>query len=349
MMQQIAVGMALALDIQCAGAESQTYGPLCNEMDASGIIQKVIDTQPIVHFPTCNGCIQINAAALQFSVDHRPVTLEGEGWSSAGAQPLGGTGWNCTNVKGTVLQITGQSDGIDFSAPNYNQNIVIKNLAILGPGTGQSIGINFGTSSAAYIHLDNVLVANFSTCYLMNNTLSSAFYDIHASGCGTGVSLTGADSDLNFYRVDAEGNGVGFNVGAGSGIRLYGGLLQANQIGLKIAPTAFAATALTFDGLWTEANSVNSILIDTTLQPVTGLTIANSRCSDSGSSVIVLQGGKTIALTHLHDLYCAGASVMLPAYMNHAHIEDVDLAALIDNSSCATLINTPLANKLGNC
>lgn len=334
------------------GVNVKQFGALCDGItDDSIAIQAAVDSLPnpvggSVYFPACVHPYIVNANAITTRYNHQPITFYGDGWSSVDCSPFGMSSWLTLNdVTGTLIRVTGTTDGFFFGAPLYNQNYVFRDLAIVGPGTGTSKGINFGgplPSTATYITLQNILVANFSSCVYRTASDSDTFINLNVRGCGIGVDQNFGGTDHNFYRLVAECNGVGVVI-AGPGQHIYGGLIQGNTVtGIHVAGNAGAINAVSIDGVWFEANTGGGVLLDTSAFGITNFSISNSRSSAAGDGIVFTGTAANVNTPTFRNLAFGSAAMTLPNIVLNAVVENSFFASFTDNSNtsfCATLIN----------
>ncbi len=188
------------------------------------------------------------------------VTLAGVGWDCGATQaPFGDATWeDFTRFKGSVLISTAtEGAGISVSSPG-NTNVFIRDLLILGPGSGDSSGVLLGESVASNKgviggEVNNVMVANFATCWDLRFVLDCTFISLRARGCEVGFSLSETTNQNVFVNTEVQFSEVdAILLDESGGNVFYGGLLQniSGTAGVRIATPGELNT---FDGFWCEA------------------------------------------------------------------------------------------------
>jgi hypothetical protein len=240
------------------------------------------------------------------------VILQGQGWSSSVVAPFGNSQWTTANsVVGTVLLVSGSNDAVDLGC--RTQGFIMRDLAIVGPGTGTSNGYSFPTSGSCgvgYNQADNVLIANFGTGWNLPQGVSNKFGYIAARGNGNGVSINGANTDLDITRLELQANTTAWNQLQGSGIHVHSGLVQANTNGLLIAPTIYAIAGLSLENIWFEDNTNYGMKFDATAGTINDIQIAHDRCSSGGDGIVFAGANSLARFTFDSDNFgCAGMTV----------------------------------------
>lgn len=232
--------------------------------------------------------------------------LLGQGWNSIVNDVFGGTGpssWpTLNNHCGSVIyQKTAGQDGIDLGvAATQAAPYFVRDLMILGPGSGVSSGIamgkpgSFGTPAS---HLENILIADFAVGLQLNNTEDSGFYDLRTRGCSNGiVASTLPSNQNNFYNLECNTDTQCVNwQSSGDTNNFFGGLVQnATLAGFifgagiqnsSIIGFHFENTSMTNDGIQINGSSANG----------TSNVITGNRFADAASSTdIHLTGSQAI-------------------------------------------------------
>lgn len=136
------------------------------------------------------------------------ITLLGNGWRNFANAAFGSATWNNTaQYAGTVLQSTATSgSAITFSSGQVYSGMWLKNLMVLGPGSGTSVGVTIGSASVGVVDsgINNVLVANFATGYSLLFNEECSYYDIRARGCSTGLNLDQNTNQNVFVNVEVQ-------------------------------------------------------------------------------------------------------------------------------------------------
>lgn len=132
-------------------------------------------------------------------VNDRAAFLEGSGYhiQRDGTGTFGdNANYNdVTKITGTVLRCTATSgDSINHVDTITHTGGGISNMAILGPGSGTTVGVRIGrdTPSVKAViapEYSNVLVCNFATGYVMHHVNEGRFYSLNVRGCTKALSL----------------------------------------------------------------------------------------------------------------------------------------------------------------
>jgi hypothetical protein len=162
------------------------------------------------------------------------VPIVGLGFSNSVQAAFGNPEWkNPTKFKGSVLVSSASSgDAVSFGIAGTNHQFRIRDLMILGIGSGSATGLHLLRSVGS--DLQNVLVANFSRGWHMENVQSSAFFHPQARGCSTSFRWDGSITSNNnaVYAVEAQDyTVVGIDIANSAQVNHFGGLVQDGQGG----------------------------------------------------------------------------------------------------------------------
>lgn len=291
--------------------------------DDSAAIMAAVNALPAgggtVHLPA--GTYRTLAAINPGS---KAVILQGEGWAATPVTWFGDNAqWLAPGaVRGSVIQCAGSNDGIRISAAGVYQGLHLRDMAILGPGVGTSVGVNFDAPNSQYCSLDNVACFNFSKGIRFANTMSGCSRRLHAWGCETGIVIDGTITDMHLDYVAVQRCGVGLLGLQGSLVEISGGLVQANTLGVKLAPTP-SLTVWHLDGLWFEANQT-AFQVDTAQGAITTLTLTASRWSDEGAQQICFVGNQTCNFFTLAGNHGGGVDVVIPQHCPNFRHEPIN-------------------------
>jgi hypothetical protein len=145
-------------------------------------------------------------------------TLRGAGFSWARSSLLGfgdASHQSTSNIRGTVLRSTlttaatpaVQLGGV-VAEPGF-----LRDLAVVGPGSGTSIGIAAGTSTQSLIEggIFGVAVTNFATG-LKGQNVNECRFSVSAYGCITGADLGAAVNNNHFDLLDVQRCTTGLDI-----------------------------------------------------------------------------------------------------------------------------------------
>lgn len=202
------------------------------------------------------------------------ITLLGEGWEHRTNAAFGEALYlDEDRMAGTILLCTATSGaGITFSSGGgATRRPVVKHLAVIGPGTGTSIGLQIGVNGSgtgvAQAHIEDVLVANFAVGADLDLCYDGTFSGLRFRGCSTGITLTQANQN-DFYNLEVQYSSVHSVDGTVNAAVncFYGGLLQ------NISGTS----GMTFAG---EANHVTGFYVEAASPPTDIFVLDGTNCS----------------------------------------------------------------------
>lgn len=107
---------------------------------------------------------------------------------------------------GTVLRSTATSGVAITHLGSTHFQGGVRDLILIGPGSGTSVGIAIGSSSIAVLRgiYSNVMVCNFATGVTMEQNNECSFYDLATRGCTTGVEFVADVNSNQFYGLDVQ-------------------------------------------------------------------------------------------------------------------------------------------------
>lgn len=271
------------------------------------------------------------------------VHLMGQGWSTLVGDVFGHANWLAANaIKGTVLKFTNTSgNALHINATNHRGS-QISNLAILGPGSGTSVGLNYNASASATLQnrTHNIFIANFSKGVRFNNTFDNTHYDLHVWGCTDALfyESAGATTDQLFVRPDLQVNTTAINGQGGAQQHFIGGLIQSNTNGLKIVPGAAGGiTGWHIDGAWFESNTT-ALEMNAATGPIQNVTLSRNRFAANPDAWVFGTSG-TLTGIHFFNNHAAGVNVTLPSNMSAVVMVNDRVEVFTDNSQGASLIS----------
>jgi hypothetical protein len=145
--------------------------------------------------------------------------LLGSGWYVARdtMTTFGNAGYaSTTNLQGTVLVSTATTGNAitHVDAANHVGGY-ISDLALVGPGTGTSVGIMLGQNTPTVRAVikpvyRNVFVANFATGVTFYHVNEGSFYDLVIRGCTKAASAVDDLNNNTFVTLDMQQVGTGF-------------------------------------------------------------------------------------------------------------------------------------------
>lgn len=195
--------------------------------------------------------------------------IVGEGWGCIGQATFGNEEWDSlTYCNGTMLICTSTAlNAITFGTAANNWGAQLKDVLLVGPGSGTTIGINASISGGAtytmqneYKFLDNVGVVNFYIGILFDNFITGSCYDVIVRGCNTGINFghTTLCTDMKMYNVEVQSCVIGMDLEAMDMLNIYGGLVQNNTTGIRFNPRYDEAICgILLSGIWFKANTAS--------------------------------------------------------------------------------------------
>ena len=247
-----------------------------------------------------------------------PCTLRGVGGSSLNSSPFGG-GWLNSGSFGTVLMSSAISgSALTFDHPNNSYSYNLRDLMLLGPGVGTSIGVSLGSSRASVQNRwDNVYICNFFQGLAFNSVMDSTFTHIRTNGCVTG-GVIGLNSNQNVWdNLQAQHGTIGFQFQQCSQNVINGGLSQNVATGFNIC----AAANISLSGIYGEGFA-NLFQIDSSLGGVKNCTIRDVYASGA-PNLVNFVGASTVNYFTLENVTWGG-SMTIPHNVINANIRNVE-------------------------
>jgi hypothetical protein len=321
--------------------------------DDTAAIQAAIDASidgTKVFFPKTASYYKFSSLTISKSIE-----LAGEGWGVKTNQAFGNAAWaDADAAVGSLLRSTATSgNAIEFTNDALVKHFRMQDIALVGPGTGTSIGVSVANTTIATVQnrMVNVLVANFATGVKFINSYESQFTSLLIRGCAIGfsapnVSGGGIFSDNHFYRCGFETCTEGVQLQLASGISFHGCLWQNCDEGLRLQPqTAGGVETITVEGeCWFENVGGNSINIDATNGSMKHLIFKQSRMGAGG---IVFNGSEVLNYVSFKEFYAGGVALTIPATASNVYIEQSEFSSITDNSKRALIIDQNYPRCIG--
>lgn len=193
-----------------------------------------------------------------------------------------------SKIRGTVIRQTSTTaNGIAHDQNmegNTTANMVLRDFAIVGPGSGSTTGLVVGSTavSAAYLKAYNVGIYNFSTGIDLKKSNSNQFYDIDIRGCVTGINSAYTAEEIAFYSANLGFNTTGLKVTRGNGLSFYAPIFQNHTTAIWIAPDTSISKWFLFDSAFFEGNSTNA-LFDSRAYTIAHVAFRHARGAGSGA------------------------------------------------------------------
>lgn len=252
-------------------------------------------------------------------IDANDVIIYGDGWYTQVSAPYANTQWTTQPFTGTVLMPAAGVDGIRLTAAA--KQVQIRDLAILGPGTGSGTGLNFVGSSVTFCVVDNLFIANFNLGWYNNVAISCYWGPVHVYGCNTGIRLDNSNTDQHFTYLDVQNCTTGLSHTGGAHIHLLGGAFQANGTAISLNPQYAPMVGVTVQNTWFEANTVARVAFNTTSFGVQHVTLRKNRMAGGATDGgITFTGSNSITQLVLDNNYAPSVSLVVPSTVSSLEI-----------------------------
>ena len=254
-----------------------------------------------------------------------PVTWQGIGGTSIASTIFGHTSWlQAGNSFGTIILATATSgNALTFNTdgPNYAYNL--RDLMLIGPGTGTSVGIALGSEPHASVQSkwSNVYIANFSQCAAFNNVEDGTFDHLRMNGCTVGL-IANLNANQNVFlnlQVQHAESGVKFVHNAQNVV--LGALVQNVTTGFTFSDTQTTSVK----GLYGEA-STNLFYIDSSTNGVKNLDISDVYASVT--NLFAATGVYAVNYFTLRNVQWGNGSITIPQNFINTVIQSVELSFL---------------------
>ncbi len=268
----------------------------------------------------------------------KSIIIRGKGENVRANNPFGNAAWDSKSINlGTILRSTTTSGtALSLTGSSTVWQYGLQNLALIGPGSGTSKGVEIGTAALAVAPctLRDVMIANFATGLEIENVFELDALNAKVRGCTTGLSIPSLSSDLHFYRSEFQTCVDGILLTACSNVFFDGCLLQNNtNMGLKIAPSvAGAIDNIVFKDGWSENNPTGGgfLELDTTAGSGRLLTVQNTKI---GSDVITFTGTGTFTNLIFESNQGLGITLTVPSHITDFTSLNNAFIAIVDNST----------------
>jgi hypothetical protein len=267
------------------------------------------------------------------------VILKGQGARTSLFQAaFGDPAWP-TALSGSVIKFTGNSTGICMTGPTATHT-VIRDLGLVGPGSGTSAGIKVSAGALAS-HIENVVIANFSKCLLYDDTYGNTFSNVFTLGCTDGIySGPGILNASQFHNWWASGNTRAGTLTAAQGVSFTGRrtIIQANAAGILLNPAGAGFKNISFEDTWFESNGPYDVTFNTTTSSISHVYMRTHH--GNGGNMIQFTGANSIGFFEFEQMDAGGVTLTLPAAPQLcATFRNAVFASVTDNGLCSTWFN----------
>ena len=278
----------------------------------------------------------------------KTLMLQGAGWQVRANAAFGHADWaNTTYQQGSILRSTATS-GVAITCDTTGEVLPynLRDIAIIGPGSGTSTGIALGSASQASVMNDwqNVMVANFAKGYNFTNVQDSTFISVRERGCTTGFEFNEGTNQNAFYNAEGQNSTDAFQFVRCGQNDFFGCLAQNNTDALSFVPSvAGAIESVHFYGMWIE-NNTNNIHLDTTNGTITGLLFQATRAT-TGTAIAYTASG-TVNFPRFIGNQWTGLAVTLGSGMVNAVWLSNNSSTVTNNATNTVFLN--LTNTVQN-
>lgn len=274
-------------------------------------------------------------SASAIDLGTKRFTLRGIGYHNTTSDIFGSPSWG-SEVLGSVLQFTAVTDGLVVSANNFLGSS-IRDIAIIGPGSGTTVGVNFSAANVPFITLEHVGIFNFGIGFNPGDQEEQGHTHIQITGCGAGIKIDGSPTNCSFFNTSILLCNDGILASTGELIKFYGGLVQSCLRGINLS----GGTEWGFDNIWFEGNGDNTA-------PTTITTTAANFTQPAQGATVTVQMGSTAGLIAGQGCTIAGGGAYAVASLNvdgiHATIVNLFNGG---NAAPTTVINSGAAVSFG--
>jgi hypothetical protein len=249
------------------------YGVKGDGSTETTAIQAVLDAAPFggkVYFP--RGIYQFSTLTIQ-----KGQTLVGDNWfhQRTATTTFGDTAYSTASFfDGTLLRSTATSGaaivhrGGGAGSGTGKFGGALRDLMLIGPGTGTAVGIQIGQSTPSVVSVlksvyDNVKVVNFATGVLMQHVNECSFRDLTIQGCTKGASLVTDVNNCIFDNLNMQycTDGVAFEDSSSVVAQFNAPICQnVSGVGLAIQGEDHQIFSPYFEGCPTIASFTNAQL-----------------------------------------------------------------------------------------
>lgn len=140
---------------------------------------------------------------------NKSMTVRGAGWWNQTNDAFGHSNWGSaqygTLFGGTVIRSTNTTTRA-MLAETAGAYVNIEDLMLLGPGSGTSNGLDYGSAANAQAgKLRNILVANFGGTGIRGKFwISTSAYALRVRACPTGIWLSDVSNNVSFFDTQVE-------------------------------------------------------------------------------------------------------------------------------------------------
>ncbi len=198
--------------------------------DSTAAVQTIIDANPGKVLQWANGVLEFSN--LTVSKGQHLRGLGQQDWRDR-TSTFNSAGWAVNaNFSGTVLRSTATSGAAITICDTEVNSGGISDLTLIGPGTGTSVGIVWGSTTWTVVNARSrsVKVGNFSVGVRTNLVNEGSFYDLAIRGCTLGLDQAYTSIQNAFYLLDVQWCGDGVHVASNCYANaFYSPIVQSNS------------------------------------------------------------------------------------------------------------------------
>lgn len=318
-----------------------------------------------LYFPAAPGAY-VMTSPLVLAGD-QGITIRGDGFHSQIQDPWNSSSWQNAvpaSCSGSVILMQSQQDAIQAfsSASEYVGNIVIRDIAILGPtvvGSAPSGGpttpysaFNSIAGGGAYgcsVTMQNVSVMNFPVG-LQLSVVEGVFRDVRFAGCLYAGVLVKNSTSSTFYNPIFSNCGTATGSGSalipqfaavvlvGAQVFFVGGVIEA-QPGMTGLYLASGTGESRFADMYIEGTT-NAIWLDAQSTPIEYILFENMHC---GGGALKWTGSGVFTQATFINCDMRGAGTTVPSAAQYTVFINCQFATtLVDQGVSTQIVGTPL-------
>ncbi len=212
-------------------------------VDYTGVLDSTSALTSALSVAGYGGRVDLGPGIIKYSnivINHAQI-LSGSGWHCLRdlVENFGDSGYqNATYFGGTVMRSTATSGSSIAHLGSGGNNVMsggLRDMIIIGPGSGTSVGIQIGSPAVPVVKpvYQNVMVCNFLTGCTMDNVNEAGIYDLTIRGCVDGLLMANGINANGFYNLNLQRctNGFSFTDATSLGNTFVSPIFQNVSVG----------------------------------------------------------------------------------------------------------------------